>query len=126
VGGQPRTVLVVDDEQAIRLLCRVNLELEGYDVLEARNLADARALLERGGIDLVLLDVHVGSEDGWTLADELRDSESGVRVALLTGSVDISSAEAKRVDAVVRKPFSLDHLIATVADLSRTGASCRS
>jgi two-component system, NtrC family, response regulator HydG len=125
VGGQPRTVLVVDDEHAIRLLCRVNLELEGYDVLEARNLADARTLLERGGIDLVLLDVHVGAEDGWTLADELRDSESGVRVALLTGSVDISSAEAKRVDAVVRKPFSLDHLIATVADLARAGASCR-
>jgi DNA-binding response OmpR family regulator len=122
VAGSGGTVLVVDDEPAIRLLCRVNLELEGFRVLEAARLADARALLEREPVDVVLLDVHVGPDDGWTLADELRDSESGVHVALLTGSVDVSALEQLRVDAVIRKPFTLELLISTVRRLLADGA----
>ena len=53
-GGSSRTVLVVDDEQAIRLLCRVNLELDGYVVLEAGTLDEARAHLDRIDVDAVL------------------------------------------------------------------------
>lgn len=117
MGGKT-TVLVVDDEPAIRLLCRVNLEFEGYRVLEAATLGLARSLLDAERIDVVLLDVHVGADDGWILADELRDGESGVCVVLLTGSVDIAKTEAARVDAVVRKPFSLDALLGAVRDLA--------
>jgi len=118
-------VLVVDDEAAIRLLCRVNLELEGLDVLEAGTLGEARQVLDREAVDVVLLDLHVAGEDGWTLADELRDGEAGVKVALLTGSVEIAPSAAARVDAVVRKPFSLDELLSTVRRLTGVRSAAR-
>src|SRR5262249_31925716 len=55
-------VLVVDDEPAIRLLCRVNLEIGGYTVREAGTLGEAREQLAAGPIDVALLDVHIGTE----------------------------------------------------------------
>ena len=57
-----KKVLVVDDESALRLLCRVNLELEGHRVLEAATLAEARELLAAELPDVMLLDVHLGTE----------------------------------------------------------------
>jgi DNA-binding response OmpR family regulator len=117
----PRTVLVVDDDASIRLLCRVNLEIDGYRVLDASTLADARALLEAEQIDALLLDVHIGAEDGYALLDELRAAEHGVRVALLTGSVDVG-ARARQADAILRKPFTLEELAETVRRLTDCGA----
>ena len=46
------TVLIVDDDQSLRLLCRVNLELEGYGVIEARDAAEAEEALAGGDVDL--------------------------------------------------------------------------
>jgi DNA-binding NtrC family response regulator len=106
-------VLVVDDEPAIRLLCRVNLELAGYEVREAATLADARRQLD--GVSVVLLDMHVGAERGETLLTELQ--EHGIPVAVVTGSTDLESAGA-RADAVLGKPFTIDDLEATVARLA--------
>ena len=112
------TILVVYDEPSIRLLCRVNLELEGYCVLEAESLGDARRFLSEGAVDVALLDVHVGAENGLELADELRRDRPEVGVALLTGSFDVTPAARSRVDAVLPKPFSLDQLSATVGWLA--------
>jgi DNA-binding response OmpR family regulator len=120
VGG--KTILVVDDEPAIRLLCRVNLELEGFRVLEAATLAEARDRLEGNEIDAILLDVHVGAEDGYELLRELSDRESPVRVALLTGSVDVATVDARLADAVIPKPFSLETLCATARTLAGAGS----
>jgi DNA-binding NtrC family response regulator len=106
-------VLVVDDEPAIRLLCRVNLELAGYEVREAATLADARRQLD--GVSVVLLDMHVGAERGETLLAELQ--EHGIPVAVVTGSTDLESAGA-RADAVLGKPFTIDDLEATVVRLA--------
>ena len=60
---QSHTVLVVDDAQAIRLLCRVNLELDGHRVLEAGTIGAAREAARRLEVSLVLLDVHVGPRE---------------------------------------------------------------
>jgi two-component system, OmpR family, alkaline phosphatase synthesis response regulator PhoP len=65
------TVLVIDDEAPIRLLCRVNLEAEGMDVLEA---PDGPAGLEQARSekpDVILLDVMMPGLDGWRVAEEL-------------------------------------------------------
>ena len=118
-------MLVVDDEAAIRLLCRINLELEGFRVLDAATLADARHALETEPVDVVLLDLHVAGEDGWTLADELRDREAGAKVALLTGSVEVARVDAARVDAVLRKPFRPEELVAAVRDLASVRSAAR-
>ena len=111
----PGTVLVVDDEPSIRLLCRVNLELDGYRVVEAGSLADARRVLGAEPVSVVLLDVNLGGEDGRELLDELRDRPA----ALLTGDSALDGATQARVSAVLPKPFELDDLLETVRRLSQ-------
>jgi DNA-binding response OmpR family regulator len=111
------TVLVVDDEPAIRLLCRVNLELEGYRVLEATSLGEARRLLAEGTIAAVLLDMRIGNERGETLLGELR--ETGVPVVVVTGSAEIDADWAKDADAVLGKPFAIDELLRAVHSVAK-------
>jgi DNA-binding response OmpR family regulator len=117
-GGGGRTqgkhVLVVDDEPSLRFLVRVNLELDGHVVREAANLGQARAELERQAPDVVLLDIHVGSEDGLELLDEIRALDLPVRVILLSGSAEVGPDLRTRVDGVLGKPFELGRLNAAV------------
>ena len=107
---RPLSVLVVDDAASIRLLCRVNLELDGHHALEAASLEEARGALAQEDVSLVLLDVHVGSADGLELLDEIRRDYPEVAVALLTGSTDVERARAHGPDAVLGKPFELEDL----------------
>jgi DNA-binding response OmpR family regulator len=118
-GGRThvKSVLVVDDERSLRLLCRVNLELDGYTVLEAETLAEARALIERESPDVILLDVHVGSEDGLELIDEVEALDLPIRIVLLSGTSDVSPELRARVAGVLGKPFDLGRLAAAVAGL---------
>jgi len=85
-GGHAATrVLVVDDEPSIRLLCRVNLELDGHEVLEANSLATAREELEREDIDVVVLDVHLYNERSDALVAECHARRPPIPVMLVTG-----------------------------------------
>jgi DNA-binding NtrC family response regulator len=118
VGGSETTVLVVEDDVSLRLLCRVNLELEGYRVLEAATLALARDLLASEPIDVVLLDVHVSRESGLELLYELDAEEERPALALFTGDSRIDAAVHDRVDGVIAKPFTLEDLSGTVARLA--------
>ena len=114
MGGVVHTVLVVDDDDSLRLLCRVNLELEGYRVLEAATVKAAVNVLRDEPVDVVLLDVHIGSGDGFTVLENIQDE----RVALLTGSFDVDEKRRSQVDAVLSKPFTLSGLSDTVARLA--------
>jgi DNA-binding NtrC family response regulator len=116
--GESRTVLVVDDEPSIRLLCRVNLELEGYRVLEAGNLAEAREALASEPVRVALLDVHLGLDDGRDLLRELRDDRPQLQVALLSGTATREEIAREHADALISKPFVLDDLIDTVGRLA--------
>jgi DNA-binding response OmpR family regulator len=115
--GGGHSVLVVDDEPSIRLLCKVNLELEGYRVLEADTLAEARRHLREHDVAAVLLDVHVGAEDGRELVREIRAGRPSTGIALFSGSSEVGAAATAGADAVIPKPFVLDHLIRTVGRL---------
>jgi len=117
VGG-PGAVLVVDDEASIRLLCKVNLELEGYRVLEAGRLDAAREALRSEPIGVVLLDVHVGPDDGRQLLGEVRTERPGVQVAFFSGTTEIETIAHLGADAIIPKPFTLEELSATVARLA--------
>jgi DNA-binding response OmpR family regulator len=66
-------VLIIDDEAPIRLLCRVNLEAEGMDVLEAGDGLTGLELARAEHPDVVLLDVMMPGLDGWAVAQELID-----------------------------------------------------
>ena len=116
VTRDSRTVLVVDDEASLRLLCRVNLELEGHRVLEAATVSEASALLSAEAVDVVLLDVHVGVGSGLDVLDEIEALDLPVRVVLLSGTSEIDQPLRARVDGVLGKPFSLEQLVGVVAD----------
>jgi CheY-like chemotaxis protein len=119
---RPLSVLVVDDAPAIRLLCRVNLELDGHHALEAATLEEARDLLIQEEVSLVLLDVHVGPANGLDLLDEIRRDHPEVAVALLTGSSEHEIARAHGPDAVLGKPFELEDLRRVVEEVSHRAA----
>jgi len=89
------TVLVADDETPIRLLVRVNLEAEGYTVIEA---ADGRQSLEVARAhmpDVILLDVMMPYKDGWEVAEALLrdDSTSAIPIIFLTARADLRDHE---------------------------------
>ena len=107
---QTPTVLVVDDDASLRLLCRVNLELDGYHVLEAQNVAAAERLILAEPVDVVLLDVHVGPESGIALMRTLRERGIAPPVVLFTGSARLDAETRDEADGVVAKPFRLDEL----------------
>ncbi len=119
-GGRAdaRNVLVVEDEQSLRLLCRVNLELDGHRVGEAASLAEARSAIERDQPDVILLDRHLGPDDGLELLDEIEALELPVRVVLLSGSSEVGPELRARVAGVLGKPFTLDSLAAAVSGVA--------
>ena len=90
------TVLIVDDDASLRLLCRVNLELDGYNVLEAPSVAAAEDAVAVDLVDLFLLDVHIGADDGLALMRSLRDREHRAPVVLFTGQRDGSTRSRSR------------------------------
>jgi DNA-binding response OmpR family regulator len=124
-GGPRQTVLVVEDEPALRLLCRVNLELDGFDVLEAATLTEARSRLESSTVDVVLLDLHLGRELGHTLVQELAGRTPRVPVALVSGTAELPSAQEAGADAVLPKPFQIERLLDTVRTLAAPAGGAR-
>jgi DNA-binding response OmpR family regulator len=104
------TVLIVDDDPSLRLLCRVNLD-------EARDLGEAEGALGAGDVDVVLLDVHVGSESGLDLLRSLRTRAESPPVILFTGSAMLDDATKAEADGVVAKPFRLEELLGVVRRL---------
>ena len=126
--GDPRghaatRILVVDDDASIRLLCRVNLELDGHEVLEAHSLANARETLAEEDVDVVVLDVHLHRERSDALVTECHARRPPIPVVLVTGSVDITQPGLSDADAILPKPFELDQLLSSVRDLVQVHAS---
>jgi len=118
------TVLVIDDEAPIRLLCRVNLEAEGMSVIEA---ADGPSGLEQArehAPDVVLLDVMMPCRNGWEVAEELLsdDATSFIPIIFLTARAEVRD-RAKGIDLggvdYVTKPFNPVELAPLVEDLVR-------
>ena len=103
-------VLVIDDEAPIRLLCRVNLEAEKMDVIEA---ADGPSGVEKARAerpDVILLDVMMPGLDGWNVAAQLLEDTStrGIPIIFLTARAEFRD-RARGLDIggvdYVTKPF---------------------
>jgi len=102
------SVLVVEDDASLRLLSRVNLELEQFEVREAGTLEEARAAVAAQRPDVVFLDVHLHGEATDVLLGELR--AAGIPVVVVTGSADITQYR-DRADQVLGKPFEPSALV---------------
>jgi DNA-binding response OmpR family regulator len=103
-------VLIIDDEPAIRLLCRVNLEAEGFSVDEAGDGDSGIAAAHRNRPDAILLDVMLPGDDGFAVADRLHADPdlANVPIIFLTARADLDEGERLRRSGAagfVTKPF---------------------
>ena len=120
--AMPATILLVEDEPAVRMVTREALELGGYRVLEADGpLAATRIAGEAAtAIDLLLTDMIMPGMNGAELARRVRESRPGLQTLFMTG---YSECEALRLamlevkHAHIQKPFTVSNLLARVADV---------
>ena len=114
-----RTILVVDDQPDIRLMCRVNLALEGYQVVEAVDGEEAKMCLHEHQPDLVLLDVMMPGIDGWEILTWMKGTPefAGIPVVMLTARVqreDELKGWSLGVSDYLPKPFNPSSLTQVV------------
>jgi CheY-like chemotaxis protein len=116
-------VLVVDDDDVIRQLICVNLELEGFDVYTAVDGQDALDKVREVDPAVVTLDIMMPRLDGWDAAARLRSDPETEHVKVVLLSARAQEADIKRgnrlgVDHYLTKPFDPDELIAVVRRLA--------
>lgn len=114
-------ILVVDDDPGLRGLLARYLEDQGYRVSEAGDGPALRVRLAAARVDLVLLDLGLPGEDGFTLARELRD-RSGVGIVIISGRADVIDRVAgleAGADDYLAKPFHLREALARVRSVLR-------
>jgi two-component system chemotaxis response regulator CheY len=115
-------VLIVDDEAHIRATVSAMLEIEGYDVDEAANGADALHAVERQAPDLILLDMRMPVLDGWGFARELRRRGHDMPIVVMTAARDAARwATEIAASTFVAKPFGYDDLLLAVERARSTG-----
>jgi len=113
---EPVQILVVDDEDAVRLLIRRILEEKGYRVVTAADGNEGLAKLDQGGIDLVLLDINMPGLDGFQVLELIR-RRSNLPVIMLTGMDKVSTLRDTLdigADDYITKPFSPLELVARI------------
>ena len=121
---QRRSVVVVEDDAAIAMGLRINLEKEGYDVRVATNGEAALETIRGGKPDLVILDVMLPNMNGFEVLQTLRREGFGMPVIVLsarTGEIDKVTGLELGAEDYVAKPFSLAELLARVRAALRRG-----
>jgi two-component system KDP operon response regulator KdpE len=116
-----RKILIVDDEPGLRDLVRINLEHEGFQVVQAENGIQGLEAVREELPDLVIMDVMMPEMDGWEACRKLREF-SQVPVLMLTARVqsqDIVTGLNSGADDYLLKPFNMDELMARVRALLR-------
>jgi CheY-like chemotaxis protein len=125
-------ILLVDDEPEIRVLTRMMLEKEGYNVVEAGDGAEALEKLKVEAIDLVLLDIMMpgtkGSEEGWDVCERIKANEElkhipVVMFTIRTSEEDMEHSFKCKADAHINKPFDMKELLDTVEGVLEKAAS---
>jgi two-component system, cell cycle sensor histidine kinase and response regulator CckA len=114
-----RTILLVEDEIAVRTLVKVSLEREGYTVLCADDAEQALALADEHGdaIDLLVTDLLLPGGNAGTLVGELERSGLELPVLYISGYNEPLVALPGRRTRFLSKPFELSELLSTIAGL---------
>ena len=110
-----RRVLVVDDEPQVRATVKEALLLEGYEVSEASNGAEALALLRTYEPEAIVLDLWMPVMDGWAFRRAQLASHPQIPV-IVVSALDLSSERVEELaaSAVIGKPFDIDTLYGAV------------
>ena len=106
-------VLIVDDDDRLREFVRVNLEMEGYSVVEAGNADQGLAAVEEQAPDLILLDVMMPGVDGWEMLRRVQEKHGvgSIPVIMFSGKVDEADVAARGAQGFIGKPFDPQQLI---------------
>jgi excisionase family DNA binding protein len=109
------TVLLVDDDPRVREYMRINLELEGYSVVEAGSAEEGMAALESDKRpQLILLDVMMPGTDGWEMLQRIQERHGSIPVIMFSGQVEdqsVADAQKRGASGFVGKPFDPKQLI---------------
>jgi CheY-like chemotaxis protein len=121
-------VLVVDDDEVIRQLIAVNLELEGFQVFTAVDGQDCLDRVVEVQPDVITLDVMMPRLDGWVTATQLRrnPATAAIKVVLITARAqddDRDRGAQVGVDAYLTKPFDPTEMIRVVRALAGAPSS---
>jgi DNA-binding response OmpR family regulator len=113
-----KTILIVEDEEAVRELEKFILEQQGYEVMEARDGLEGLAKAEFKRPDLILLDLMMPDVSGGRMYDEMKDhpTTSGIPIVVVTGKPDAHEMFDDEIgpDNVIMKPFEADTLLARI------------
>jgi len=113
-------ILLVEDEENIREVVKLNLELEEYEVITSDNGKDALKKIEEQHFDLLVLDVMLPDVDGFQICEQVRLSNMDVPIIFLTAkdtSLDRINGLKKGADDYLTKPFHLEELLLRVNNL---------
>ncbi|NJQ00824.1 response regulator [Streptomyces zingiberis] len=125
VPGSSARVLVVDDNKVIRQLIRVNLELEGFEVVTAADGAECLDVVRDVRPDAVTLDVVMPRLDGLRTAARLHEDPEtrNLPIAIISACTqqEVNNGQAVGVDAFLAKPFEPAELVRVVRRLVRGG-----
>jgi DNA-binding NtrC family response regulator len=111
------SILVVDDEDALRTVLSGELANEGYEVRTAGDGDEAINELEKALFDLVLLDIKMPRINGFEVLKFIKEKQPKTKVVMLTGFADLKNAiESKKLgaDDFVSKPYDLVDLLTTI------------
>ena len=115
-----KTILIVEDEEAVRELEKFILEQQGYDVMEARDGLEGLAKAEFRKPDLILLDLMVPDVSGGRMFDEMKQhpTTTGIPIIVVTGKPDAHEMFDDELgpDNVIMKPFEADTLLGRIRD----------
>ena len=110
-------ILVVDDEDALRMVLSSELSSSGYDVAIASDGDEAITIVQNKKFDLVLLDIKMPKVDGFEVLKFIKKNFPAMKVIMLTGFADLKNAiESKKHGAedFVSKPYDLVDLLTTI------------
>ena len=117
------TILIIDDDAAVRHMVRRALERNGYHIIEARDGAEGMALCRSAAIDLVITDLYMPRQDGIETIQQLRDEFPDTRIIAMSGGASVAAegplldAEMFGADLTLAKPFTMDRLSSAVHSL---------
>lgn len=105
-----RSILVIDNEPAVRDVIGAMLALDGYEVRVAGHCETALALLREASADLAFLDVHLPGTDGWEILRLLREEFPDMRIVMMSDSRNEQPAMERGADEFIAKPYTRRYL----------------
>ncbi|MFP5352428.1 MAG: response regulator [Actinomycetota bacterium] len=115
-----KTILIVEDEEAVRELEKFILEQQGYDVMEARDGLEGLAKAEFRKPDLILLDLMMPDVSGGRMFDEMKrhPTTTGIPIIVVTGKPDAHEMFDDEIgpDNVIMKPFEAEALLGRIRE----------